>query len=110
MARFVIGFGVGASKVKTQVYVYQIERGGRRIIKQFQTVARGSKKPGIPTPLAVGGVTGNVARGAVIGRGVGIASEVMGGVESDAARTAKEISKELADIFIQQGSIPAQRR
>ena len=110
MARFVIGFGVGASKVKTQVYVYQIDRGGRRLIKQFQTVAKGSKKPGIATPLAVGGVTGNVARGAAIGGGVGVASEVMGGVESDAARTAKEISKDLADIFIQQGWIPAHRR
>ncbi len=51
------------------------------MVKQFQTVAKGSKKPGLATPLRVGAATGNVGRGAVIGGGIGVTSEVMGGIE-----------------------------
>ncbi len=51
------------------------------MVKQFRTVAKGSKKPGLATPLRVGAATGNVGRGAVIGRGIGVKSEVMGGIE-----------------------------
>ncbi len=51
------------------------------MVKQFRTVAKGSKKPGLATPLSVGAATGNVGRGAVIGRGIGVTSEVMGGIE-----------------------------
>ena len=47
VARFVIGFGLGASEVRTQVHVYQIGDGSRRLVKQFRTVAKGSKKPGM---------------------------------------------------------------
>ena len=103
MARFVIGFGLGASEIRTQVQVYQIGKGSRRLVKQFRTVAKGSKKPGIAVPMAVGGATGNLARGAVIGGGVGVASEIMGGIKADAARSAKEISKVLDGFFMRQG-------
>ncbi len=34
------------------------------MVKQFRTVAKGSKKPGLATPLGVGAATGNVGRGA----------------------------------------------
>ncbi len=103
MARFVIGFGLGATEVRTQVQVYQIGEGDRRLVKQFRTVAKGSKKPGMAVPLGVGAATGNVARGAAIGGGIGVTSEIMGGIKSDAARSAKEISKVLDGFFRRQG-------
>ena len=34
------------------------------MVKQFRTVAKGSKKPGLAPPLGVGAATGNVGRGA----------------------------------------------
>ncbi len=103
VARFVIGFGLGATEVRTQVQVYQIGEGDRRLVKQFRTVAKGSKKPGLATPMGIGGATGSVARGAIIGGTIGLTSEVMGGIEADAARTAKEISKVLDGFFMRQG-------
>jgi len=51
------------------------------LVKQFRTVAKGSKKPGLATPLGVGVAIGNVGRGAVIGGGIGVTSEVMGEIE-----------------------------
>lgn len=101
--RFVIGFGLGATEVRTQVQVYQIGEGDRRLVKQFRTVAKGSKMPGLATPMGIGGATGRLGEAAAVGMGVGVAKEIMGGIEGDAARTAKEISKVLDGFFMRQG-------
>ena len=100
--RFVIGFGAGATEVRTRVQVYQITADGRRPLKEFTTVAQGSKKPGVATPIGVGAVAGRVATSAAISSGVGVVAEAKGGVEADAARTAKKIADVLTDLFVQQ--------
>src|SRR5262249_42960610 len=44
--RFVIGLGVGATELRTQVQVFQVTANGWQPVKQFDTVATGSRFPG----------------------------------------------------------------
>ena len=79
------------------------------MVKQFRTVAKGSKKPGLAAPLGVGAATGNVA-GVVVGGGIGVVSEVKGVIASRAASSAKKISKVLDGFFMRQGWRSARAR
>ena len=46
VGRFVIGLGVGATQLRTQVEMFHVTPGGWRPIKQFDTVADGARFPG----------------------------------------------------------------
>ena len=102
--RTVIGFGFGASEIRTQFLVYQQTVTGPRLLGEAAASAEGSKKPGMILP----GV-GAAATGAVVGLAVGgaltVATEVKGSVEADAQRNAQAISEILAEKFASKGWI-----
>jgi hypothetical protein len=104
LKRRVIGFGFGSSEVRTRFRVYQQTPDGPRLLGEAETVAQGSKQPGIAGPAAVAGATGQVA-GVVVSGATGGVSEIRGGAEADARRSAKAISEKLADVFVSKGWI-----
>jgi len=46
MRRMVIGFGAGASEVRTLVPIYETTSEGRRLVEDFYTTVKSSRKPG----------------------------------------------------------------
>jgi len=106
--RMVFGFGAGRSELKALVRVYQTTEFGPRLLQEFETSARGSRKPGMAVPMGAGAVAGSVATSAAISGGTGVISEKVGGVAADARRTAGKIAQELARLFARQGWIPVE--
>src|SRR5262249_43358578 len=45
--RLMIGFGAGASEVRTLTQVYQVTGGEHRLVDDFYTTAKSSRKPGL---------------------------------------------------------------
>jgi len=100
--RFVIGFGVGATELRTQVEIFQVTANGWEPVKQFDTVATGSPFPGAAFFVAGGAVAGTVATSAVITSGVGVIREVRSSIEADAGRTAEQITGKLSELSTAQ--------
>lgn len=105
MRRAVIGLGAGASEVRTLVQVYSISNEGRRLVEDFYTTVKSSRKPGMGPMAGVGAAAGRAAESAVISTGVGLATAHSQTVEGDAANAASTIAKELGKLFVQQGWI-----
>ena len=53
LRRFVIGFGLGATELGTQVRVFQVTTEGCKPVQQFETAATGSRLPGAGFGVAV---------------------------------------------------------
>ena len=106
--RMIVGFGAGASEVRTLIQVYQVTNEGRRLVEDFYTTVKSSRKPGMGPMVGVGAAAGRAAASAAVSGGVGLATERSQTVESDASHTATEIAKVLAKFFAEQGWIPAQ--
>jgi len=104
--RFGIGFGKGASELKTAVEGFQMTTNGLRKVGSGDVDANGSKKPG--TALGVAGflATKNPA-GLIISGGMHVYGEESGSskVEGRAKQTAKEIADALKQRFQEQGWI-----
>ena len=104
--RFGIGFGAGASELKTAVEGFQMTTNGLRQLGSGNVDADGSKKPG--TALGVAGLiaTHNPA-GLIISSGRHIYGEESGSskLEGRATDTAKEIADALKQRFQEQGWI-----
>jgi len=96
--RFVIGFGVGATEVRTEVDVFQVTANGKRPVKQFDTVATGSRLPGAGWFVAGGAVGGTVATSAMISSGVGGLRELRASIDLDAGRTAAQIAQKISEL------------
>jgi hypothetical protein len=96
--RFVIGFGVGATELRTQVEVFQVTAAGWQPIKHFDTVATGSRLPGAGWFVAGGAIAGSVATSAVVSSGVGVLRELRASIDADAGRTAEEITTKLSEL------------
>jgi hypothetical protein len=96
--RFVIGLGVGATDLRTQVRVFQVNPEGWRPVQQFETVATGSRFPGAGWFIAGGAVGGTVATSAMISSGVGIVRELRACIDADAGRTAEQIAGKLSEL------------
>jgi len=96
--RFVIGLGVGATQVRTQVEMFHVTGTAWHPIKVFETVANGARMPGAAFFVAGGAVAGTVATSAIITSGVGVVREVRASVEADARRTAEQIVAQLAEV------------
>ncbi len=104
LRRVVIGFGAGASEVKTHTQMYLGTSAGPRLVEEFETDAASSKKPG----AAVG-----MGAGAAIGAGIAVSTAVQGGLqavtepkdtaEADAKRTAEQLAKQIKEIFAARG-------
>ncbi len=103
LARMVIGFGAGASKLRVNVQAYQATEYGLRRIAQVEGETKGSKMPGMAVPMAGGAAMGTLATSAVISGGMNIAQEVQGRMTADAGRLADAIAKRAAAFYKRQG-------
>jgi hypothetical protein len=96
--RFVIGFGVGATELRTRVRVFQVTAAGWQPVQQFETVARGSRAPGAALGVGVGAAAGSVVTSAGISSGIGIARELRTSIDADARRTAAQIVRRMSEL------------
>ena len=104
--RLVLGFGAGASEVRTLTQVYEVTTGdGHRLVEDFYTTVKSSRKPGFGPMAGMGAAAGAAASSAEAAGGVGVATALSQTVEADVQHSAKQIAKELAKLFVQQGWI-----
>jgi hypothetical protein len=96
--RFVIGFGVGASELRTRVRVFQVTAEGWKPIQQFETVATGSRLPGAGFGTALGAAAGTVVTSAAISAGLGVLGELRSAIHADAGRTAEQIAGNVSEL------------
>ena len=105
LKRLVIGFGVGASKVDTEVHVrYGAEH---RKLLDFNTHADSGKMPGAAATMGAGTVVqGGVTAGmAATGAGVGAVKEYHSEVERMSGHSADQAVAYLSAFFAKQGWI-----
>ncbi len=93
-----IGFGVGATELRTQVEVFHVTAAGWQPIKQFDTVATGSRLPGAGWFVAGGAIAGTVAASAMVSSGIGVLRELRASIDADAGRTAQEITNRFSEL------------
>jgi hypothetical protein len=105
LRRMVIGFGAGASEVRTLVQIFETTNDGRRLVEDFYTTVKSSRKPGVGPMAGVGAAAGTVAATTAVSAGVGAATEFSQTVEADARHAAEEIAKTLKKFFVEQGWI-----
>jgi uncharacterized spore protein YtfJ len=105
LRRAVIGFGAGASEVRTMVQVFETTSEGRRLVEDFYTTAKSSRKPGFGPMAGAGAAISTAATSAAVSSGVGLATAHSQTVEGDAKNTADEIVKMLKKFFAEQGWI-----
>jgi len=104
--RVVIGFGAGASELKTAVEVFQMTDHGLRKLGSGTVDAGGSKGPGAALGVATFIATANPA-GLIISSGMKVYGEASGSskIEGRGKATAKEIADVLKKRFREQGWI-----
>ena len=104
--RVIIGFGAGASDMRTMVEGYQMTAQGLRKLGVGTVDAGGGKSPGAALGVATFLATANPA-GLIISGGMKAYGEVSGSskLEGRAKATAKEIAEALKKRFQEQGWI-----
>ena len=105
LRRVVVGFGAGASEVRTMVQVFENTNDGRRLVEDFYTTVKSSRKPGFGPMAGAGAAAGTAATSVAVSAGVGLATARSQTVEGDAKNTADEIVKVLKTFFAEQGWI-----
>src|SRR5262245_691250 len=70
--RLLIGLGAGASEVRTAVQVFEAIGGQQRLVEDFYTNARSSKKPGV---AVMGGAGAAVGAATAVTAGVGVGTD-----------------------------------
>ena len=104
--RLVIGLRSGASEVRTLTQVYEVTSGdGHRLVEDFYTTVKSSRKPGFGPVAGIGAAAGLAASHVAVAGGVGAATALSQTVEADVQHGAKQIAKELAKFFLQEGWI-----
>src|SRR5262245_48151895 len=104
--RLVIGFGSGASEVRTLTQVYEVtSEDGHRLVEDFYTTVKSSRKPGFGPMAGFGAAAGAAASSVAAAGGVGVATALSQTVEADVKHGAKQIAKEIAKLCVQQGWI-----
>lgn len=106
LKRVTIGFGAGASELKTAVEGFQMTEHGLRKLGGGTVASSGGKTPGGAVGLAVLLATSNPV-GLIVSSGVKVYGEASGKakVEGRAKQTAKEIADVLKQRFQDQGWI-----
>ena len=97
--RVAIGFGAGASELRTMVEGYQMTAQGLRKLGVGTVNAGGSKTPGAALGLATFLATANPA-GLIISSGMKVYGEASG--SSEVTGRAKSTAKEIADVLKQR--------
>ena len=106
LKRMLIGFGAGASELKTLVEAYKVDAGGLVPVGSAEVTAAGGKMPGMLVPVIGGAAAGRAATSAAVSGGLNVAKEIgPESIESAAKRTAEEIAKVLRDAFKKRGWI-----
>lgn len=100
--RMMIGFGAGASEVRTLTQVYEVRGGAHRLVEDFYTTTKSSRKPGLGPMAGAGAAAGHAAQSAAIAGGLGLASERSQTVEGDVKHAAREIARTLSRFFVAQ--------
>src|SRR5262249_48719325 len=104
--RLVVGFGSGASEVRTLTQVYEVTSGdGHHLVEDFYTTVKSSRKPGFGPMAGFGAAAGAAASSVAAAGGVGVATALSQTVEADVKHGAKQIAKEIAKLCVQQGWI-----
>ena len=96
--RFVVGFGAGATELRTQVEIFQVTSSEWRPLRMFETVAQGSKFPGAAFGVAGGAAVGAVATAAISATAVGVVKEVRTAIDADARRTSEQIAAKVSGL------------
>jgi hypothetical protein len=108
LQRMVIGLGVGASVVDTQVGLYQYSNGASTQLLTFTTHADSGKMPGAGITGPAGAAAGGAAAAASIG--VNVAATGVKNITSSTAyltdQSAKQIVSQTNNYFSQQGWSP----
>ncbi len=104
--RLVIGLGSGASEVRTLTQVHEVTSAdGDHLVEDFYTTTKSSRKPGLGPMAGMGAAAGLAASHVAAAGGVGVATSLSQTVEADVKHGAKQIAKELAKLFVEQGWI-----
>ncbi len=105
LGRLVIGFGIGASKLDTEVHFYYGER--RRKLLDFRTHADSGKMPGAAATMGTGAVVqGGITAGmAATSAATGALKEYHSELERMAAHSAHQAVAYLSEFFAKQGWI-----
>jgi len=105
LGRLVIGFGMGASRVSTDVHVYYGEK--RQKLLDFKTHADSGSLPGAAATMGAGAaIEGGVTAGAVAaGAATGAFKEYHSEVERMAAHSADQAVAYLSEFFAKQSWI-----
>ncbi len=102
--RTLIGFGLGASQVRTFVQIYQGAGPDMKLVAEAETSTESNLKPGVGVMLGLGAATGGLAVAGAIGGASTIANEaVFATVQQDAKRTAAQITDRIANYYQMQG-------
>jgi Domain of unknown function (DUF4410) len=108
LRRMVVGLGVGASVVDTQVGLYQNSNGSTTQLLTFTTHADSGKMPGVGITGPAGAAAGGAAAAASIG--VNVAASGVKNITSSTAyltdQSAKQIVSQTNNYFSQQGWNP----
>ena len=104
--RIVLGFGSGATDLKTAVEAYLKTAQGMRRLGSGDVDAAGGKAPGVAVPLVMLAATGNPL-GLIVSSAAKAEGEMSGRTTIDGAakRTAKEVADRLQVAFRKQGWI-----
>lgn len=97
--RTLIGFGAGASEVRTEARAYM--RG--QLVASAMTIAEGNKKPGAAVTLGAGAAAGAAATAAVMATGTTVASELSSSVKADVKRTGAALAKQIHEGYVSRG-------
>jgi uncharacterized protein DUF4410 len=100
--RVMIGFGRGASDVKTHVTVSSFTKGKKTVALEFDVNSASGKKPG--AVAAMGGAS------LAVGAAAGDVGDKKGTVQADASRMAQAVAKQIKQFMISQKWIPPASR
>jgi hypothetical protein len=99
LLRGAIGFGLGATKVETKVYVYDLGKSDTKPFLVFSTTGGSNAEPGAITGIATDPLT------FVVSTALSGAGNVAHGLTEDSRRTAREITAALSDYMYRRGWI-----
>ena len=92
--RIMIGFGRGASDIKTHVVVSLFGKGNKTVVLEFNLNSASGKKPGAVATMGAGSLA--------VGAALGDAGDKKATVQADASRMAKAVAKQIEVFMITQ--------
>ena len=101
--RMLIGFGAGASEVRSHVIVSQVRDGAPVLLEEFEVEADSGSMPGMAVPVGAGAAAGRAATSVVVSGGMTTAREIKGPLSSESKNTAEQIGETIERMFTKRG-------